>query len=312
MASELKHFLVPLDGSRMAEAALPVAVGLARPLDATITLLHVQERDAPRTIHGEPHLQEPPAAEAYLTTVAETWRPEWSKIDWHVHPNEQHDVAKSISEHAREMGADVVVLTTHGHGGLRDLLFGSIAQQVVRQDPTPTLVVRPPDDGQSGAYRCASILVPLDGTHDSERALDFARQIAVATGARIMLASVIPTVGTASGDLAVSAAFSPGATAAVLDLAQSDAGRYLEGVAAGLRGKVSVVRTDTTRGKTAPGLAAVAAANAADLVILATHGRSGLRGALSGSVAPRLLAEVRVPVLLVRVPEGSGDPAGSG
>lgn len=303
---KLDHFLIPLDGSTMAEAALPVAVGLAQPLGAQVTLLHVRENAAPRTIHGEPHLQDVPSAEDYLAGLASRWKESYPRIDWHVHPNRQADVAQSVNDHAAELGVDVVVLTSHGRSGLRDFLVGSIAQQVVRGGKTPTLIVRPTADA-SEPYAVRTILVPLDGSPESESSLDYARQISGATGARLVLASVVPTVGTASGDLAVSASFSPNATAAVLDLAHRDVGNYLEGKAEEVRATGPEVLTNLSRGRTAMRLAAVADEQKADLVILATHGKSGLNGALSGSIAPRLLADLRQPVLLVRI----GPKAGS-
>src|SRR5579884_2291066 len=145
----------------MAEAALPVAIGLARPLGASITLLLIQERSAPRTIHGEPHLHDPASAEQYLAQVAEKWKAEGVALDWHVHSVKEGDVAQSIVDHAAEKAADLIVLTTHGFGGLRDLLFGSIAQQVLRRGNTPTLIVRPLPGGELKPYHVRSILVPL-------------------------------------------------------------------------------------------------------------------------------------------------------
>lgn len=304
---KLNRFLVPLDGSTMAEAALPVAIGLAGPLSATVTLFHAQESAAPRTIHGEPHLQEPPAAEVYLAALAARVQETYPRVDWHVHPNRQADVARSINEHAVELDADLVILTTHGKGGLRDFLYGSIAQQVVRGGKTPTVTVRPPNPGGTrAAYTPKTILVPLDGTADSEPALDYARDLARATSARIVLASVVPTLGTASGDVAVSAAFSPNATAEVLDLALQDLEAYLAAKADELRQDGLAVESILGRGRPVARLAAIAEEQAADLVILTTHGRSGLNGALSSSIAPRLLPELHQPVLLVRVPVAEG------
>lgn len=290
---------------------MPVAVGLAAPLGAAITLLHIQERSAPRTVHGAPHLQDPESATQYLSTLAARVTTNAVQIDWHVHSAEEGDVARSIVDHAVEIGADLIVLTTHGHGGLRDLLFGSIAQQVLRRGSTPTLIVKPAPGTPLEAYHVRTILVPLDGTPESESALRLADEIAGATGAELVLASVIPTLGTATGDLAVSATFSPTATAAMLDLSQSDAARYLEGKAASLRREGVTVRTDVARGKTAAQLAAIADRNQVNLIILATHGRSGLEGTFNGSVAPRLLAELQQPVLLVRI-AGQGSSASLG
>ena len=65
-----KEILVPLDGSRLAEVALPVAIHLAQQLEASITLLHVVEANPPAKIHGQPHLATAKAAQAYLKRVA--------------------------------------------------------------------------------------------------------------------------------------------------------------------------------------------------------------------------------------------------
>ena len=65
-----KHLLVPLDGSHLAEAALPAAACLAEHLDASITLIHIIERDVSGEIHGEHHLTTPAEANAYLEAVA--------------------------------------------------------------------------------------------------------------------------------------------------------------------------------------------------------------------------------------------------
>lgn len=300
----LRHFLVPLDGSVMAEAALPVAFGLAKPLGATITLLHVLERAAPRTIHGEPHLQATDSASAYLVEVAAQWSNQGVPIDWHVHPNKQDNVARSIGDHAIEMHADIVVITTHGSGGLRDLLFGSIAQQIVRRDTIPTLVVRPPQNGVLTPYHCESILVPIDQSHQAQPALQVAEEIVLDTGAELILMSVIPTLDTATGDWAVSATFSPTATAAVMDLAQSDAGQILEQTAERLRAEGARVRTLISRGRVTQQIDAAADANGVSLLVLATHGRSGLDGTMSGSVSQRLLPEIHCPILLVRISPG--------
>ncbi len=67
-----KHILVPLDGSKLAEAALPAAVSLAQTFKAPVTLLHIIEQDAPEEIHRDRHLTEAREAEAYLAEIAKT------------------------------------------------------------------------------------------------------------------------------------------------------------------------------------------------------------------------------------------------
>ena len=303
MSQIFQHMLVALDGSTMAEAALPVAIGLAKPLGASITLLHVQEKSAPRTVHGELHLQNAEKAANYLVEIATRWSAAGVPMSWHVHPNEQGDVARSIYEHAQEMNAGLIVITTHGSGGLRELIFGSIAEQVVRLGTTPTLVVRPPSEGVLERYACQSILIPIERQHESTEVLELARQISEATGARLTLATVVPTPSTVSGDLAASATFSPNTVAAILDLEYSETLRYLDDKAKAWRQTGRTVETSVSRGKTVTQITAVAADTQADLVILATHGRIGLDGTFSGSTTPRLLDAFRVPVLLVKLSE---------
>ncbi|MEZ4620068.1 MAG: universal stress protein [Caldilineaceae bacterium] len=70
----IQHILVPLDGSRLAEAALPVAMGLAAQLRTRVTLLHIIEQNAPASVHGEPHLTTAAAAHTYLTAAVGVWQ----------------------------------------------------------------------------------------------------------------------------------------------------------------------------------------------------------------------------------------------
>ena len=74
-----KHILVPLDGSKLAEAALPAAVSLAKTFKAPVTLLHIIEQDAPEEIHRDRHLTEASEAEAYLAKIAKRIFPKASR-----------------------------------------------------------------------------------------------------------------------------------------------------------------------------------------------------------------------------------------
>ena len=144
-----KHLLVPLDGSPMAEVSLVAAAFLARTLGATVTLFHAIERGAPQDIHGERHLTSPDEARAYLDEVAARAFPPDMPVERHVHANEVNDVARSIAEHVAELGPDLIVMCTHGRGGLRGFMFGRIAQQVLGLCTTPVLLVPPAASGAS-------------------------------------------------------------------------------------------------------------------------------------------------------------------
>jgi nucleotide-binding universal stress UspA family protein len=108
-----KHLLVPLDGSRLAEAALPAAY-LAQKLDATVTLLHIIEHDAPEEIHHEHHLTDPDSAYAYLAEIAERAFPPGLRVERHIHDTAVDDVARSLVEHTGELVTpDLIVMCQH-------------------------------------------------------------------------------------------------------------------------------------------------------------------------------------------------------
>src|SRR5690242_6430782 len=109
--------LVPLDGSRLAEAVLPAVEALAGQFGARVVLIHVLEARAPATVHGERHLMNATGAERYLTGIAERLRARGIAVETHVHAAPEGDLAGSVVEHAEEFRPDLVVLCAHGRGG---------------------------------------------------------------------------------------------------------------------------------------------------------------------------------------------------
>src|SRR5437870_7678712 len=91
-----RRLLVPLDGSRLAEAVLPVVERLAAAFGAAIVLLHVRERGAPQTVHGERHLTEVGSADSYLSRIVDGLRARGLTATSHVHDVPEGDVAASI------------------------------------------------------------------------------------------------------------------------------------------------------------------------------------------------------------------------
>jgi nucleotide-binding universal stress UspA family protein len=298
----MTHLLVPLDGSALAEAALPAGIRLGRALPAQVTLLHVMERSAPATVHGHAHLDDAAEAAAYLTGVQARFADAGVVAEIHVHPNPEGDVAASIAEHAAEFGADLIVLCAHGEGGLSGWWSGAMAQQVIRRVAPPVLLVRPRPDGSAPPFAPESVLVALDGGGEGEAALPPALTLARATAAKLMLTVVVPTVGTLPGDRAATAIFVPSATAAALDLEQDVAAAYLDDLAARLRPSGAVVATAVVRGDAVREVAALAERIGPNILALATHGRAGLDAFWSGSVGSRVVAKATGPLLLVHPP----------
>ena len=292
------RFLVPLDGSQLAEAVLPLVARLALACGASVVLLHVIERSAPSTVHGERHLTAADEATTYLQGVQARLQRGNIAVELHTHEAPEGDVARSIVDHASEEGADLTVLCTHGRGHVRDLLFGSIAQQVLRRGATPVLLVKPTQDDASPVLPVPSVRVALDGTAEAEPALLPAQQIARALGVPLELVMVVATPGTVRGDRAPVATLLPATARAALDLACLDADRYLATQADALRASGLQVETRVSRGDIATALAAKE--GDAALTVVATHGKAGLQAIWAGSVIALLLARTRGPVLLLR------------
>jgi nucleotide-binding universal stress UspA family protein len=298
------RLLVPLDGSVLAEAALPIAVRLGEACGAVLVLLHVLEKGAPSRIHGDRHLAARPEAEAYLVGLARQFEGEGRPAAHHVHEAPVGDVAQSIADHAEDQQCDVIVLSTHGEGGIREALWGSIAQRVLQLSRRPTLLVRAHVGRQSTqAFDPRTIMVSLDGSAAAEAALPLAGVLAQALDVRLRLVMVVPTLDTVGGEQVPQATFLPGTTSALLDAQGEAAADYLEHLAASVRSTGVPVTVEVRRGGPVAELAADTEEHADGLVVVATHGRAGLQAIWSPSVAARLLKRTQAPVLLVPIVE---------
>ena len=225
--SKVKRLIVPLDGSRLAEAALPVTTQLAQKLGASVTLVHLIERNPPQQIHGEHHLSNPEEAERYLIELRRRIFLSDPQVELHVHAGEITDVPRAIAEHATELGSDLVVMCAHGQIGLRKLLFGSIGQQVAASGAVPVLLIRPGEAGAAPILSGRPLLVLLDGTVVDEQSLPLAAALAKAYDVSLHLVVVVPTLRTLSGVGAASGLLLPATTTKILQLAHADVSEYL-------------------------------------------------------------------------------------
>src|SRR5208282_5925666 len=299
-----KHLLVPLDGSRMAEATLPVAVYLARTLGAQVTLFHVIERGAKQEVHGERHLTDPKEARDYLEEVAVRIFSADIPVERHVHISEVNDVARSIIDHVGELAPELIVMCTHGRGGLSRFMFGSIAQRVVGLGRTPLLLIPPAGtEAPLATFSCNRILVALDGNAEHEEGLKVASSLAKNCGAELCLLMAVHTLNTLSGEQAATAKILPGATHALLDFAEQDAKKYLQRNITLLKTEGVTATADVHRGDPAIVIISTAEQKRADLIVLATHGKSGMDAFWSGSATPNVANRSVIPLLLVPVQE---------
>ena len=296
-----KHLLVPLDGSTLAEVALPYAAFIAGKLNATITLIHVIEHNPPQTVHGSTHLTDAETAQRYLDDVAVRAFPPGLRVDKHVHTSEVSEVARSIVEHAGEFKPDLIVMCTHGSGGLRDFLVGSIAQQVISLGTTDVLLIPPGDGGPVQPFGCRKVLVPLDGEAEHEQGIQTAIDFAGLCFSEVHLLIVVHTPGTLTGQRAAASRMLPGATAELLNLTEQRAQDYLQDKIAALQQTGLTVTAEVARGDPAKTIVSAAHRMNVDVIVLSTHGKSGMDAFWEGSVAPKVSNQSDVPLLLVRI-----------
>lgn len=295
-----KRILVPLDGSELAESILPLVGDVARRFQATLILFHVLEKDASATIHGQRHLAHQDEACEYLGGLAQKFIAEGIPVESEVHDNPASDVARSIREHARELKGDLVALCAHGQGGLRDLVIGSIAQQVIQQEDIPVLFIRPEPGGQPPRGDWKKILVPLDGNEIHEAALPAAQAVAEKYSASIRLLTVVPVAGTLPDREFAIGWLLPGSTTMALDFAADEAREYLERITGQLVRKKISASGIVKRGEAVARILETIEKEQIDLVVVATYGHRNIDAFWEESATPRVMAKSPVPVLFVR------------
>ena len=297
---KVKHLIVPLDGSHLAEAALPIARQLAQKLDAPVTLVHLIERNPPQQIHGEHHLSNPEEAERYLSELGRRLFPSDPRVEQHVHVTEITDVPRAIAEHATELGCDLIVMCAHGQIGLRQLLFGSIGQRVAASSAVPVLLIRPGEAGAAPMLNERPLLVLLDGTGVHGQSLPLAAALAKACGVSLHLAVVVPTLRTLKGVGAASGLLLPVTTTQILQLAYTDASDYLSRQITVLQAQGLSAVGEVLRGEPGEIIVKTARHVVPNLIVLGIHSEKGLAAFLSNSAVSKVASSTPLPLLLVR------------
>jgi nucleotide-binding universal stress UspA family protein len=278
-----RTLIVPLDGSELAERALPYAVQLAAASGARLALVRVTPTPTEE-------------AEDYLRERAERVAPRVEVIT--ATPN--GDPATGVLDQADKLHAEAIVMATRGRTGLGHLLQGSVAESVLARSRVPLLLVYArPGDGAPPPFdpTTARILVPLDGSTFSEAAVYVARQMLGIAG-ELVLTTVARPPEHVERDQS-------GHVRAYLDQQEEsltrEAHAYLHQVIKELKvGEPDLHATlDVRIGDPAEGIVAVESDRNADLVVMSTHGRTGVGRAVMGSVAGEVLRSGRAPVMLV-------------
>ena len=308
--------LVPLDGSALSESSLPYATTIARAIGASLLLFSVSEPhglDRPAsgssvTDAGQQRLRE---LSAYLDHVAQ--RPEVAALGTTVRAVEGTPV-DAILAACNDPAVAMTVIATHGRGGMRRAVLGSVADKVMRLAATPVLSVRPAEDQDghdSTAAAIRRIMVPLDGSALAEAALPWATTLAQGLRAAVVLVRATPLIMPIVGSPAAYPATTIDAYTDIEQREEELARAYLsevrERIATGIDVEVTAARMQPLQ------LPDYATSAGFDLVVMTTRGHGGLKRLLLGSVADRM-ARLGPPVLLVPprdVEQETGTSAGA-
>ena len=296
---KIERILVPLDFSRASVEALDYAVWLAKQFHAAIHLVHVYPPDEASSIPGAAHilLQSAEAIERLneeLTGIHQKHVPTFRPESCHIRAGRPYEVIVGL---AREINADMIALSTRGHSGLKHLLLGSTAERIVRNGPCPVLVVRKRKQKSKAAtksFAIRTILVPTDFSQCSLSGTKYAALLARKLGATLRLFHAIyPYTNYVFVDRA--GVRVSGLAEAVEETARQemDALKQMDF----LRGLK--VETEILPGAAVDEICAAGGEPDVDLIVTSTHGRTGLKHALIGSVAEHVVRYAERPVLIV-------------
>lgn len=287
----MTRIVVPLDGSELAERALPLAVSLARLSGSSIRL--VDATFAAMTVDaGSAALAVQEASEEYLESKRDALV---SETGLQVDARAALSIpVELILEHAQPPDASAIVMTTHGRTGLPRALMGSVAERVVREAAVPVFLVPSRAGATAGRQAIRSVLVPLDGSGLAYSVFAAVTDLAKKAGAGVTLLRVFGDF-----DEFERAPDEPllRAVEAQADRLEAHAHDYFRPIKAHLRSRGLMVTAEWQVGDPAKEILATAERLHPSLIALATHGRSGLDRLRDGSVAEAVLRHATVPVM---------------
>jgi len=281
------RILVPTDFSRASDAALAHARTLAGSTGAALHLLHVVDNAFLAAVLADPRDYESAAYEKLQRLSGES--PEGILV-----VERSEAPANEITRYARRHNIDLIVMGTHGRGRVAHLLLGSVAEKVARTAPCPVLTMR---ETLRTPARRPRILVPTDFSPCSDAALGCAKRMAAKMRGSLCLLHVIdhPASGVPFG----SELCAPESLEARQDQTENARIELGSRMLEDSRSRIATT-ADIVFGASAAMISAYAADHAFDMIVMGTHGRSGIAHLLMGSVAESVIRTARCPVLTVK------------
>lgn len=285
------EILVPTDGSAAARTAAETALDLAQRFDASLHAISVVELDeSPTDVESEVTEEITQRREKTLATLRD------QAADVGVSTATQliettDPVHQAITDYARDHDVDLIVMGTHGRTGLNRLVLGSVTERTLRTSPVPVLTVH---EGVPLSPDFETVLVPTDGSDSATVAADHGITFAEATGAAVHVVHAVdltPLSGNFGSTEVLTALEEAGQRAVddVIDRAED----------ADLRS----VEASILSGTPARAILDYAEDGDVDLIVMGTHGRTGLERYFLGSVTEKIVRVANVPVLTVSPPE---------
>ena len=297
----LRKILVPLDDSEHCRGILHVASPIARSLGASLLLLTVVDMDAlgPHTLTIEvtvPKELVEATAHRLLNEVAKDLEADGVNAETLVVFGRP---AEEIVRIAGDTGCDLIAMSTHGRTPLVRGVLGSVTDKVLRSVDVPLLTISP---DAAHRYRQDSgadeqLIVPLDGSRLAEAALPYTEYLAQGLTAKVLLVRVVKQIGAESP---YSMAMLSASDASDLqEQVEREAAEYIEGIAGGLERKGIEVEHRLLTGAPAQNIADLSQKASRSLVVMTTHGRSGLMRWVLGSVTDALIRTSGDAVLVI-------------
>jgi nucleotide-binding universal stress UspA family protein len=291
-----RQIMVPLDGSRFAESALPLALSVSRHTGARIHLVTVQE-PIPSFAYDEWESAAEEWTQNYLDNVLER---AGGRAGGEVTVNLLNGhVVEVLEQEAERLSADLIVMATHGRGMFSRAWLGSVADAFVHHTTRPVLLVRPEEEGEpdlTATVEFDRLLIPLDGTDLSESVIDHAVDFGALFDADYHLVRVVPYPMQFNSPylphtMQMNQQFVEEARVSAEDYLQDHVDRLRE---RGLR----VDHTVVVVAQPGHGILSEAEAAECDFIAMATHARTGLSRAILGSTADKVLRGSHMPILL--------------
>ena len=309
-----KRMLVPLDGSELAEVVFAYAKELAGRLSLDVTLLHVcsptEQELAPMHRSYTEHMAGIVKLQVEAIQKKVGIQPGGKAVEVRGELVVGYP-AEEILSYADENDIDLILMSTHGRSGIRRWAMGSVADKVLRASKVPVWLVRAgiPEEVVYDKWPSRTILVPLDGSELAESVLPHVEAVAKQRGAEIvdviLLRVCEPPIISSDYPEAIMPLSWEEHVEQQMALCKRASEKYLASVEKRLKDAGLKVRSEALVGKPPLGNPAneiidYANRNPFNLIVMATHGRSGISRWAYGSVAARVLLGVSSPLFLVR------------